>query len=756
MLLTVFSAAVLLSAALLFSVQPMVAKMVLPLYGGSPAVWTTCMLFFQAALLAGYLYAHLLCGRLTLAKQILVHLAVLGAGAIALPVGVPQGWSPGMVQHPVASLLVLLAAVVGLPFFAASATAPLLQRWFSATDHPSAHDPYFLYAVSNIGSMAALLGYPLVCEPLLRLREQGWWWSCGYGMLWVAIAASGGLAWRRDPRRGQRVGATADRGQRESAARGKRQRAAHEAAVASRWGQRLRWAALALVPCSWMLGVTAHITTDITPFPLLWVIPLALYLLSFIVAFSRRPWLPHVWTLRLLPLAMILLVASLMMGERWRTLGIHLLAFFIGALACHGELARQRPATDRLTEFYLWLSFGGVLGGVFNAVIAPLVFPVYLELPLAMAAACALCPAGVLFEDRRRELVAVGIILVAAVAVVHQFEVVTSPVLVLVVGMGLAGLLLAQLLRRPLWFGLVAGAVLAWDQFDVKAPYEVLYRARSFFGTHVVVQDQPVDSSQPRPLFRRLLHGTTQHGLQAIDPPSRCQPMGYFHRRGPLGDVLSSYVPRGRTQRIAVIGLGTGTMACYAAEGRHFTFYEIDPTVRRIAESPQYFTYLSDCSRGRYSIVIGDGRLMLQRADRRYDMVILDAFSSDAIPTHLITRQALEIYRQRLRDDGLLVFHVSNRHLDLVTVLADLAPELRMAGMVRRDVYLDPQHDVPGYFPSTWVVLARDAARLGPLEKRSGWQWLPVRSGRRAWSDDFFDILSILRWNPAQVARGTQ
>ncbi len=732
LLLPLYATTLGLSALLMFWVQPLIARMALPLLGGAPAVWITAMLFFQAVLLAGYLYAHLSVRWLGPKRQSLVHALVLLAGFAALPVAVPQGWMPPAGAMPVAWLLALFAAGVGLPFFALSATAPLLQRWFAHTGHKSSADPYFLYSASNIGSVAALIGYPLLAEPLMRLGEQSLAWAGGYGGLALLIGLCGVVLWRRF------VAETPES-------------AGEELALSPEisWRRRAVWILLAFAPSSLMLGVTLHISTDIAAVPLLWVAPLTLYLLSFVIVFARRPLLRHKWMLAVQPLTLVLMAISLSwdIGGLWVEIAIHLTAFFVTAMVCHGELARRRPAATHLTEFYLWLAVGGVLGGIFNAVAAPLLFDSVLEYPLVIAFACLLRPWR---KTGGRKTLAFDIVLPAGLALV----VLGAPGLFDPAGFGATTLFVVfaiaavasivfAYLRRPLRFALGMGVLLAAGPLLLAEPDStgaeggVMLWKRSFFGVNrVVLRTDPAPANV-------LIHGTTVHGAQFRDPARRREPLAYYHRDGPLGQVFSAF-GAGYFRTVGIIGLGAGAAACYARPGQDWTFFEIDPAVESIARDDRYFTYLRDCA-PQARVILGDARLSLDRVpDGSFNLLVLDAFSSDAIPVHLLTREAFRMYRRKLAPGGVLMAHISNEFLDLEPVVGRLTAETLLFGVVQ--YYEETGTAEAGQlgFSSIWAVMARRPADIQPLAPDS--RWLPLR-GRTAplWTDDYVNIIAALR-----------
>lgn len=762
----------------------MVAKMILPLLGGTPAVWNTCMVFFQAILLAGYAYAHATTAWLSARGQVLVHVILLFIPLLVLPIAVGREWAPPDDHNPILWLLAILTVSVGLPFFVLSSSAPLLQKWFASTGHPSAKDPYFLYAASNLGSMLALLSYPTLIEPWLPLKAQTWiaqnhLWALAYGLLIVLVAACGWAVWRRAP---QSKGWGTD-------AKGPTSEAEVWEELRNRptTGQRVHWVALAFVPSSLMLAVTSYITLDIAAVPLLWVIPLALYLLSFILVFARWPLLLHKAMILIMPLAVLLLIFTMLGEIKMRvttTIALHLVAFFLVAMVCHGELARRRPSPRYLTEFYLLMSLGGVLGGLFNALVAPMVFWGILEYPIAMVLACLLLPRwnpdgqpllNHLFPGTMPKWVSNVLDFVLPIAFgtavlgflvflggglgeksalrgAHDLVIRGMKWLVQkasrgeytddhfsrvrsIVMYGLPVLVCYACVPRPLRFGLcVAALFLAgaqWEKIkDRDRDDHVLHQERTFFGV-LTIKDAPYndDSSDEEQVFRRhsLLNGDIMHGEEIFSPELEGQPITYYHKTGPIGQLFSSFQGPYAKHHLAVIGLGSGTMACYDQPGREITFYDINPAVVRIAQNPDYFTFWSNCQPTPH-LVLGDARLKLEQApDHGYDVIVVDAFSSDAIPIHLITREAIELYFRKLTEarpdqhqlyGGVLMVHISNRYLDLRPVLSNIAQDLRLFGMVE----YDRNEAAPGKTSSEWVLLVRDREDLGWLAKDTRWE----------------------------------
>jgi hypothetical protein len=727
-LVALFTVTIFLGAALLFTLEPMFARMVLPLLGGSPGVWITSVLVFQALLLAGYGYAHLSVSRLGPRRQSFGHLILVGVPILLLPIAVPSGWTPPVQANPAPWLIAVMGVTVALPFLLISSASPLLQRWFAATRHTRARDPYFLFRASNLGSMVGLLSYPVLLEPTLGLAEQSRLWSAGYVLMTLLVVACAVVVWRAPHRAEDPIGSPSG--------------AAPEPAAPT-VARRLRWLALASVPSSLMLGATNFLTTDISPIPLLWVLPLAVYLVSFVFAFSPGYPRRHGIVTKAVPFLVIALAATLLLEARgpfWMLLALHLLALLVASVMCHGGLAIDRPSPRHLTAFYLWISLGGVLGGAFNAVVAPLVFNSFVEYPLAIAAVCMLLPS----RTRRRSATWVGAMDIAiplglAIAVLVAASLSRrsgSTAAFVVVG---AVLLLAvfSLRARPIRFGLAVAVLLLVGAIPEFAGRSVLVQERSFFGVYQVVED-------PRPVASRLLFdGTTLHGAQSLDASRRSEPTAYYTTTGPVGDVFAAWTGKPTRARIGVVGLGTGSLACHGVEGERWTFFEIDPAVERLAEDPALFTFLRDCP-SQQRVVLGDGRLSLQRAQRAsFDMLILDAFSSDAIPVHLITREAVALYRSKLAPDGILLFHISNRYLDLHHVLGSLAGDAGLASLARDDGTVTDADRLVLKKPSSWVVMIRDPSVLAGLRDHD---WYPLAAGHDLWTDDYSDVLGVVDW----------
>ena len=734
-----------MNAALLFAVQPMFSKMVLPLLGGTPSVWNTCMLFFQTALLGGYLYAHVTSRWLSVRTQSVLQIVLFALTFLTLPVAVASGWRPTSSAMPVWWLAALLAVSLGAPFFMLSTGAPLLQRWFAESGHPLAANPYFLYAASNLGSMVALLAYPAVIEPRLRLAQQSHLWTGAYVVLVVLIGICAyvvrrGWTHATSPRPVVADATAADVDALGAIATGTSRAVAGELTV---W-RRVRWVLLSFVPSSMLLAVTTYLSTDVASIPLLWIVPLAIYLLTFVIVFARKAVIfRHSFAVWLQPpFLLILSVAIALMMQRSVTAlaPTHLAAFFLTALVCHGELATDRPSVSHLTEFYLWLSVGGVLGGIFNVIVAPQVFDSVVEYPIAIVLAAALRPTLARRGQLARALdvlLPFGVFALIVVLMRAGFPPKTWSDKAPVWAFGAYAMLVLCFQRHPIRFALGVAAIFLGATLGRGTDPTLLFRGRSFFGVYRVMR---------YPKHNALQNGTTTHGGQSIYPEFAREPLTYYHRDGPLGQSFAWLMRRNPNRRVAIVGLGTGTVACYGHSNETWTFYEIDPLIERIAFNPKYFTYLRDCPPAK-RIVLGDARLSLTQApDSSYDFIILDAVSSDAIPVHLMTREALQLYLRKLAPGGSIAFHISNRYLDLEPVVVEIARDARLAGIVGTDGTLSPSQVASFKMTSKWVILSRSAKDHALLALQKGWRVLPPQSSVRVWTDDFSNVLSVFRF----------
>jgi len=664
----IYAATIFLSSFLLFLVQPLIARLILPWFGGSAAVWTTCMLFFQVLLLAGYAYAHGVARR---RYEPLIHTVLLAAALATLPIMPADTWKPAGSDEPITRILVLLGATVGLPYFLLSSTSPLVQAWF-ARARPQ-DNPYRLFALSNFASLLALLGYPLVVEPYLTGHQQVSAWSWLFAVFALLCAA---LAWRTP-----RAAPSAERAQAAPLAKGD---------VA--W-----WLALSATGSVILLAVTNHLTQNVASVPLLWLVPLTLYLGTFILAFEGGGWYQprFLWPLLLVAL---MAMAWLLVDTQYHynlalQLGVFLPGMFIGCLFCHGELYRSRPQPRHLTAFYLTVSAGGALGGLFVAVLAPLIFTGYFELGVGLGA--------------------------LALLAVLRF-----------VALGRIAYALSLLVL------LGVGACATYDGF--RQQRDVLVAKRSFYGV-LRVKEYGVAGDDSH--LRRLVHGTIMHGEQYLSDRMRHTPTSYYTESS--GIAAAIYSKQEHPVRVGVIGLGTGTIAAYGRTGDVYRFYDIDANVVQIARTD--FTFLSD-SAARVEIALGDARLTLEREPPQgFDVLAVDAFSSDAIPVHLITREALQTYLRHMKPDGIVAFHVSNRFLDLIPVVARLAKELDVHAALISD---DPADDEDNVLKSRsdWVLVSRDAGALkAPAIVEAGAEPAKDHPGWRTWTDDYSNLVQILK-----------
>jgi spermidine synthase len=721
----VFTMAIFTSAFLLFAIQPMFTKMILPQLGGSPGVWSVAMVFFQTVLLLGYLYAHLSTRYLPTRTAIYVHVGLLLVTFIALPISIASGLGKPPAEGQAFWLIGVFAFSVGLPFFAVAGNGPLLQAWFARTRHRDAGNPYFLYAASNLGSFAALLLYPLIFETTLRLPQQSLSWSIGFVALALMIAGAGCVLrlTMAEPKLGIAQSRTV-------------------AGPTKRRAAEYIW--LSFIPSALLVAVTAHISTDIAPAPFLWVIPLALYLLTFVLIFRDQPLVPTRIVFHLVPaLAGLVILSKVAQLNILLTCAIHLGFFFSAALMCHQRLYDRRPPAEHLTQFYLWMSFGGVLGGIFSGLLAPQIFDRILEYPILIGLLMLAHPA--VLRASRVELtkevlpvIGLGLIVATGIYVFRENEFISSNsyhrYLVGVMSAVIIGLYAHQLRRVVL----IVAALIALET----SAADILNTsyARSFFGvSKVFLQEQGQ--------FRTLAHGTTVHGAIRIKNPDGSEytgpitPLTYYHPEGALAQTLQLLPPQINGREVAVVGLGTGAHSCNGLTRDRWTYFEIDPVVIRIASDPEQFGFLSTCAPAA-KIILGDARLTLaEQQASKFDYLLIDAFSSDAIPIHLLTREAIALYMSRLTSDGILVLHISNRHMELQSVVSALARDAGISAKTRNQNIKPTSLGNP--VPSAVAIFARHPETLDRYTAELGWE-RPPDNDVFVWTDDYSNILGAI------------
>jgi hypothetical protein len=731
-LMGLFAATLFLSALLLFAVQPMFAKMALPHLGGSPSVWAVSMCFFQAALLAGYGYAHVLNRYASLPVAVACHGALLAAAFLALPIALPARLGEPPAGDAYLWLTSVLALGVGLPFLAVSASAPLLQAWFAKSGHPAARDPYFLYGASNVGSLLVLLAYPIAIEPMMGVAAQSRVWGSLFPLLAAAVLACGAativarkqLALQEDDQMDRSTPAPVT------------------------WAQVGIWVLLAAIPSGLMVAVTTYMTTDIASAPFLWVVPLALFLATFILVFRETVWRHFDHLAYVLPV-LVMLPFVVSTGK----ILLALASFFVAALLCHRELFLRRPDRRQLTAFYLWMSFGGVIGGVFAALLAPKLFTSTIEYQLLMIAAL-FCVPGPLFRSAAqldvKRLAGISCLALACLCLAGLAADVGGPrvhsyaVIAIVVAIGVFFLVISGWPEQRFAFMAALGIVL----LIMPEGYTAIRAERSFFGTVRVLESA-------NGVQRLMLHGTTLHGTRRLKtadgvPVTRPEPAAYYHPTGAMArafDVVRTAKAAGSDQPAnilaGVVGLGTGSLACYARPGDAFRFYEIDPAVVKLAADPKYFDFLSTCT-PTAPIIVGDARLTVgKEPDDLFDYLVIDAFSSDSVPTHLLTVEALKMYLSKVTDNGVIALHVSNKFMDLVGAVSSTLAEVPGA----HGVYVRSKGSLltSDASASQVVFVTRNSRTIDAFLAWPDAGGLP-RIEARAWTDDYSNVAeAVLR-----------
>jgi hypothetical protein len=774
--LTLLGATIFVSAFLLFCSEPMIGKMLLPLLGGVASVWITCLLFFQLVLLAGYVYVYLIERFFDFRAQVFIHSLLMVSAMFFLPMHFVARPDEMAIGQATRWLLIELTKAVGIPFFVTSTTAPLLQNWLTKTTLSAGRDPYFLYALSNGGSLAALVGYPLLIEPQMGVQLQNLLWLAGYVLfaLMVMTIAVAALKYRRPLNISPET------------------RPDSGLIPSPSWPDRLYWAFAAFVPSALMLAVTNHILQNLAPVPLLWTIPLAIYLITLMIAFGRSSRISTAVLSRIFPFVFLALFPIVVAGNSLAIratalmLAGHLFVLFVGALLCHTRLASSRPAPSHLAAFYVWVALGGALGGTFTAIVAPVLFRRIVEYPLLVAMLAMFrtkAEHDELLRGRREWIYPVAFL--TAIAILYfglgerGIRLVTNVSAWLWINAAVVTTLALALRRRfALAFLFAAAGLVYWIKLPARADRATLAAAALFVGLiflfqqrrwrfastvavttlgywialamplHSVYQDVYVDRNffgikrvlRMGSKWQVFLHGDTLHGMQSLQPQMAGEPLSYFHKTGPIGDVMDMMRDR-PSQDIGVVGLGAGTIAAYGNSKRRINFYEIDPEVYFIAQ--QYFSYLQRC--GQFcTVAIGDGRLLVEKADdRKFDLLILDAFNADSVPPHLVSREAIHLYLSKLKPDGLLVFNVTNGYLRLESLVAAVTIDAGLQAMLRYDFDAKP----PGKSESAFVVVARRKEDFGTIAQNKNWSLLTETEGVRPWTDDYSNMLAILRWH---------
>jgi hypothetical protein len=681
-----YACTIFLSAFLLFAVQPMIGKIILPWFGGSAAVWSTCLLFFQAALLGGYLYAHWSTSSLKPKRQATLHIVLMAISLALLPILPSPSWKPSQAGDPSLRILILLAATIGLPYILLSTTSPLLQAWYVAAKPGSV--PYRLFALSNFGSLLALLSYPVLVEPVFTTHGQAYGWSGIYFAFVVACAAVAWSAMRVTPR--PIVAAP--------------EVSAPSPAPPPTWTIRIIWTALSACASALLLAISNHLSQNVAPIPFLWVLPLAVYLLSFILCFERDKVYHRGVFFPLLVLALDGAAIAIYANEgnpsiAW-AIPTFVAALFVCCMVCNGELARLKPDPRHLTGFYLMISVGGAIGGLFVAIVAPHAFHTYLELPLSMVA-CSGLAAVVLWmaPENWRGKIPINAVRIAMLA-------------------------------------FTAGLAVHLGYEKHVSDQRFRMSERNFYGV-LRIRDIPQDEEDTA--VRRLIHGTINHGEQILDASRRDEPTSYYGPYSGMGRAMGYLQKRGPV-RVGVIGLGAGVTASFCRAGDFFRFYEINPLALSIAST--WFTFLRDC-KADHEVLLGDARLTLEtQSSQQFDLMAIDAFTSDAIPVHLLTREAFALYFRHLKPTGILAVHVSNRYLDLVPVVSRNARDF---GKVPVDVN-DADEEEDYFSGSDWVLVSADAVMFrDPAFKSSSVGPARYRPDLRPWTDDYSNLFQILR-----------
>lgn len=728
----------------------MVGKILLPCLGGVPAVWTTCMLFFQTALLAGYIYAEKSVKLLGCEKQSVIHLMLMVMGFLLLPVNIITDGVETAFNQPVSWLLARLGGSIGFLFFIMAANAPLIQRYYSQAGQKDSTDPYFLYSASNAGSLLALLAYPFAFEPLMSVSQHRFLWSGLYVFQTILVFISCLFFWKNGSKY--------------------QENAAHTSVSKSpAWSDAGKWVLYGFLPCSAMLGVTTHIATDIASGPLLWIFPLSLYLISFILVFARTSfWRDIRWERYLFPVVLVTLIMyqQKLSDPTWVVLPVNILAMFLVCMCYHSHLANSRPEAAMLNSYFVWMSAGGIAGGIFNGLIAPLSFSTQAEYAFTLIVAI-LIPALVKGSEVDEE-------------VTNRKEI----MLMLIVGIPLAiisnsgnssssriasesgfFIIVLSLIITHLFYkfrkasGIILAIVCALAIYANANDPLTIFIDRSFFGILKISSlrtdgegcDPDLKIPDVQDVFYRLHHGTTLHGVERKVLVRPVVPLSYYSREGPVGRLFRMGLINRRFKNIGVVGLGCGTLAWYGRKWQHFDFFEIDPKVIELAENPRYFTYLTNTAAS-WKNIAGDARINLQFVpDNHYDLLVIDAYSSDSVPVHLVTLEAFQLYRRKLKKDGVLFIHISNRYFKFAPLVRLMCDKINFSVMRSFDdpIKYSIKYDWYDYEQLTradWVVASQDQEALRMLKKYGPWEEIPVNHRYKIWTDDYANMLQIYNW----------
>ncbi len=726
-----FSLTLFMSACLMFILQPMFGKLLLPSLGGAASVWNTCMVFYQSILFLGYLYAHFLSNRFSIHRQFWVHGILFLLSLIFIPIGVAENIAPPTETDPTIWLLSVLVMAIGLPFFILSTTSPLLQKWFSTIGHRNSRDPYFLSIASNAGSLLALLSYPLIFEPNTGLTDQQQFWSVCFVILCALLAFCMSLSRQTN---------TANPVQ-----------TPHYSKLSEQPNitLKIKWLILSFIPSSLLIGTTNFISTDIASVPLLWIIPLALYLISFIIVFSKYNNTFHKWMVTLQPWIvtpfLIYFFSNEKLADYTLELALHLLVFFISIMICHGELALKRPNASYLTHYYLIMSFGGMLGGIFNNFIVPFIFNDLYEYPLMIIAALLLNPYNkkerIYLQGNSAIIILFSYMLFFATLIYFNYQHLTND---LALGLIIIAIVANYFIfhKNIIYLALYSSIIASCTSPLHPQANHALSQTRNFYGVLSVTENIQTDPGTQNEIMHTLYSGSTEHGAQLMDSNRLCTPLSYYGIQGPIGQLFLAYHHLNDQWQIGIVGLGSGGLGAYAKNTQNWQFYELNPAVIDIATNPQYFSYLKSCVNS-YDIHVGDARLSLEKqGSLHFDLLVIDAFTSDSIPTHLLTREAIELYFSRLNNNGLVAFHISNHYLELKQVLSDHAEKLGLSAVIQE---FRPEHKLPLVHKSDWVIMARNSHALQPLlnPQNRNWQRLQLHSSIQSWTDDFTSLASI-------------